>query len=134
MNKKRLLKLADLLDHIPKKSFDMSEWKKSEPTKPEGKKLGECGFAGCAMGWAAHQKLFKNLKFDFFGIEYGPNPPSDGESFSNNFSGFDAAAKCMQITYQDAEYLFSIEHYRSKNPMPATVAKRIRHFVEWGGR
>ena len=63
MNKRRLLALADFMETVPRKHFDMSRWlrifvwsgypKLTDSDRGEGeKKLGECGTAACALGWA----------------------------------------------------------------------------------
>ena len=63
MNKRRLLALADFMETVPRKHFDMNYWLKVfvwsgyqkliDVDHGEGeKKLGECGTAACALGWA----------------------------------------------------------------------------------
>lgn len=54
MNAKRLLKLADFLDTLPRQKFDYSVFTR-QGGKPmrEALKAGktDCGTAGCAVGW-----------------------------------------------------------------------------------
>jgi len=128
MNKKRLLKLADFLETVPKKNFEMQSWGAKPATKPEGKRPGSCGFAGCAMGWAAHAKLFRGLKLKF-------NNYSEPSLVYKGLLHFNAASKCMEITHDQALYLFHPMRYGEMNndPTPKQVAKRLREFVKSGG-
>lgn len=55
----RLFALARLLDKVPAKHFDMSEWFSMDGNRAVCErgfisklKTKACGFAGCAMGWA----------------------------------------------------------------------------------
>src|SRR4051812_47952886 len=103
MNKKRLLKLADFLETVPREKFNLNHWVTALPTKPEGREEGECGFAGCAMGWAAHAKLFPELKFDRWNmcnIVYYGN------------TGWTAPRKLFGISDASARHLFSDDAYR----------------------
>jgi len=56
MNKKRLLKLADFLDELPRKLFDfgtVATVGEEGLTPAQALKAGpKCGTVGCAMGWA----------------------------------------------------------------------------------
>lgn len=125
----RLLKLADFLETAPRKAFDMRNWQVKRATKPEGKKPGECGFAGCAMGWAAHTRMFRGLRIDTDGDLVFKKPMFDGH-------GFEAAAAPFEISTADARHLFDPEHYYdfakciATPATPKNVAKRIRAFVK----
>lgn len=62
--KKRLLKLADFLDKLPKKRFLYEKWVGDDW---KGKKDLSCGTTACALGWATTIPLFQKL-----GIHLGP--------------------------------------------------------------
>jgi len=88
-----------------------------------GLSVGGCGFAGCAMGWAAHANLFEGLTVYRGGL------------FFNNrqctVQGFQAASDLFQISTDTAEHFFSNTRYRGmKSPTPKHVANRIRKYVE----
>lgn len=54
MNKDRLLTLATHLEtKVPKSAFNMKFWGTDRDS--------ECGFAGCAIGWAIQDNLFPDL-------------------------------------------------------------------------
>lgn len=124
MNKDRLLKLAAYLETVPSGHFNMKEWVNKPATKPEGKKPGECGFSGCAVGWAAHGKLFRGLKFE-------QSTLLDGKSSLyptyQNLDGFDAVEKLFDISEDDAERLFGSD----RKGTPKEVAKRIRSYIQF---
>jgi hypothetical protein len=131
MNKKRLLKLADYLETVPRKRFNMDHWASAKfcgkPKEPEH----ECGTSACALGWACTIPSFKRAGLKF--IECGSNfwthidlvPDFEGST------GYGAAASLFGIRYSQAEWLFSPE---SPARTPKQVAKRIRKFVESDGK
>lgn len=111
MNTEKLLALADFLDTLPKRlkgtgnSFKMSSWKEEEP----------CGTRACAIGWAIELGHLKGMSF-----RYG-EPAFQGEI------GFKAIAYYFEITYCEANSLFSAKyHYMTE----LEVSKRIRRFVK----
>ncbi len=134
MNKKRLLKLADLLEADAKNKkgikFDLGEWGTvSDPEKPLS-----CGTIGCAMGLAAVSGAFKraglSYKLDSFNHV-------DIEFFSatqNTTGGFSSAAYLFDIKFDEALELFDPDHYPPRSKIDGAagermVAKRIRAFV-----
>lgn len=127
MKRKRLLKLADFLETIPKRVFDMSLWEAAPATKPEGKKPGKCGFAGCALGWAAHVKLFRGLRMFDEELYY----QAKGNRMEDVAWGFHAAEELFEITNAQATFLFDEDSYDyAELPIPPKrVAKRIRKLV-----
>lgn len=130
INAKRLLKLADFLETIPRKSFDLARWQASEPTKPEGKKQGDCGFAGCAIGWATHGQLFRGLRFVF---DEGFQEMVPFYNGTEGWSGIDELFALEPVDHDidsgQAEYLFTDTSYPSLSVTPKQVATRIRKFV-----
>lgn len=114
MRKDRLLKLADYLETVPRKKFDISGW---------GYETKKCGFAGCAMGWAGFGRLFRGLKFERGDLHYAPEPHlgNDGFSIAQSLFGIDGEA---------SRYLFSYRFYPDGETVtPKRVSKRIRSFV-----
>jgi hypothetical protein len=57
MHTERLLKLADFLETVPPDKFDMNGWGRED----------DCGFAGCAIGWAG--KLFDGKGLETFPLK-----------------------------------------------------------------
>lgn len=126
MKKQRLLKLADLLERVPAENFTIKRWVEHEGGPFNAKAPGSCGFAGCAMGWAAHAKLFPDLRV---ASGYGYELAHDGKPMPS----IEAAMNTFKLEIADARRLFLEEAYRSGNPRPATVARRIRAFVKSNG-
>ena len=112
MNKVRLLKLADFLETVPENQFDMNVWVHL------GNKtsLGDCGTAGCALGWAT--KIFPELKItsDSF-VVLTSNPCVDT---------LDAAQVFFEIDGRTSAQLFLSSKY---NITPQDVSNRIRQIV-----
>lgn len=124
VNKERLLKLAEFLETVPADRFDLTEWQ-SSPTAA-GRKVTKdraCGFAGCALGWAAHAGLFEGLTL---------TPISDELSRSSiryhTAHGWAAPCRLFRIKDEESEYLFKPEFYDTQ-PSPKDVAARIRSFA-----
>lgn len=137
MRTDRLLKLADFLETVPRRAFRMDYWVQRKASKPEGDEPGECGFAGCAMGWAAHQKMFKGLREDPIRENTITYKLPNGEQFDD----FYAAAKVFDISSVESDGLFNPRRYNDLKivrrdyygdalPTPKQVAKRIRAFVK----
>ena len=113
INAKRLLKLADYLETVPRERFDMGDW---DTTYPDERKF--CGFSGCAIGWAIEGNLFEGLAFD-------ENDEIRQPKYKGLF-GFPAVAKVFDMPGDVArEELFGA-HIESD---PHQVAARIRKFV-----
>lgn len=130
MNKRRLLKLAELLDADAKNrkgiKFDMSNWGKiGDPAKPIS-----CGTQACAMGLAALSGAFKRAGLSYY-IE------DNFLHFKMNgvlCDGYTAAAELFDINPWQADDLFSPS--LGKNDEGAAgeraKAKEIRQFVKTG--
>lgn len=97
INAKRLLKLADYLETVPRKNFNMSSWNEYRP----------CGFAGCALGWAVHAKLFRGL--------------------TEKSLGYEAAEEVFSIDGEESFELFS--GIRNIRATPNSISKKMRKFV-----
>lgn len=108
-SKKRLLKLADFAETIPRKEFDMDEF--GTP----------CGTPACVLGHAVAAQLFRDLR------------PFDNRTFMPYFSGrmaCGAAAAFFQIKTDDALVLFyGADNHRT----PKQVARNLRRYVESDG-
>ncbi len=129
MNKRRLLKLADLLEADAKNKkgikFDMYGWGRvSDPDAPLS-----CGTAACAMGLAALSGAFERagLTADY---------PYGRVGFrwrGRRVDGFSAGAKLFDIAHWQSEQLFALN---SDNNLGAVAerakAKQIRKFVATG--
>lgn len=133
MRKDRLLKLADFLETVPRRSFEIRWWQKRPATKPEGTHQGECGFAGCAVGWAAHAKLFRGLRL----AQHGDGG-TDATPIYDGDEGMPAVARLFDLptvgdyfkVCPDASCLFEAESYDGHRATPLQVARRIRKFVK----
>lgn len=136
MNKKRLLKLADLLEQDAKNKkgikFDMRTWGMAVDEETVGH---SCGTVACAMGLAVVSGIFKE---DGLCNAYGE--VHLGKTFATHImpkfaghTGFDAAALLFGIHIQDAHHLFSDGAYEGEvtgAKGERRVAERIRKFVE----
>lgn len=133
---RRMIVLADYLhDHVAKLTsalFDMSIWaqKKYGTVRP---KVGDCGTAACALGWATTIPEFESAGLHLFvftdgigGFESEPRlkkfPAGDNDPFG-------VAAKFFDIPYGDASKLF----YPAKGHQTALeVSENLRKYVQSG--
>lgn len=108
MNSKRLLRVADHLDTVERKDFDLKSNK------------------NCAIGHACRLPYFKRL-----GLRY--DPKEDVFKYKGAIQHC-AIAICIGITEVQAEYLFCgngiSSIHKSKKPTPKQVAKALRGFVK----
>lgn len=124
----KMKQLADFLETVPPEDFDIDAWVTREPMPRQIEKrwfgLVEkevepaCGFAGCAMGWAAFSGLFDGLRVlgDWEGIGY------------RGATDFRAAELLFGINNNNSLFLFSPDF--DDQPEPWDVAERLRRFVE----
>lgn len=109
MNKRRLLKMADFVETIPRKEFDMRDVWRETP----------CGSVGCALGHAAHARVFRYLRLS-----------RNVLTFRGELEPFEYAAKALfGIPLHDARMLFlpAVGHETRED-----VAANIRRYVATG--
>lgn len=120
----RLTALAEFLDNdVPAQDFNLRAWILRTPKVRKTLLFGliqtdpGCGFAGCAMGWAAYKGMFPGLAFDSgFRLVY------------NGTRNWAAVMTLMGINQNVAVFLFHPDKYKVK-ATPQMVASRIRRFV-----
>lgn len=130
MNKRRLLKLADLLEADAKNKkgikFDFGDWgaitNKDQPMS--------CGTYACALGLAALSGQFKRD-----GLDYGLKAGAFSHHIHFKWNGKEtsplmAARRLFDISPKHAEYLFIPHDFNNQGAgAERRVAKRIRNFV-----
>jgi hypothetical protein len=136
----RLTAIADMLDDVVEKDFVFDQWVSRLPKAAKTTLFGlietrpACGFAGCAMGWAAHNKLFpgfaieriallhKDFEDQYMSLQYNV----DGDIYYSN----QAVQMLLKINHRTVWFLFSPGAYKAYNLTTTTmVAQRIRRFV-----
>lgn len=131
MNKKRLLKLADLLEADAKNKkgikFSLHGWGEADDAK---KIAVDCGTQACAVGLACLSPVFNRS-----GLVCAPAPLKDGAiepKFGRRY-GWHAVKAFFDLGFDEAKFLFSSFEYPSglteKAKGERYVAKRIRNFV-----
>ena len=125
MNSKRLLKLADHLDTVPRKVFNMGTWYDVDTDAAPS-----CQTQACAMGHATNVPAFRRLGLRKEQTYEDCNTKSYDVTMPGcrNGGGMDAAVELFGIKRDDAEVLFS-PAYDKAPETPKQVAKRIRRFV-----
>ncbi len=121
--KEKLLEIADMLvkhRDTKKLSFNMDTWKSAGGVDIDGNK---CGTACCAIGMAVEKKIFPNT---FRLVNERPTYITKTK-YGIEFS---AVASYLQISRNDAVYLFDPTKYPSDIVTKAQVIKRIREFVK----
>ena len=130
MNKKRLLKLADLLieDARNKKGikFDMGTWGRAQEDD-----VMSCGTTACAMGLAAISEKFKRAGLVYKNRNGAIIIGIKSKSGRITWGGFTAAQRLFGITESEADWLFTDSDYEEYHgaPLEREVARRIRRVV-----
>lgn len=122
-HKQRLLKLADFIENLPKKKFNLNviaKGKLEEFNKAVNKKMS-CGTVACAMGWmpCVFPRLCKYVEDD-----YSYNDITI-VSKNKNYDYY-AAIELFDIDWDTANYLFTPFNYPKNCRGQKSVAKRIR--------
>jgi hypothetical protein len=140
-HKDRLLKLADFLEELDPKKFNLDvvvvSKKKMTPSKDYVYKPS-CGTAACAMGWCpvVFPRLFK------YSQDWCPNWETGNKSAflgsilskkSNELDDFNAVEKEFGLSTSESHYLFMPTEYPKGRKSAKCVAKRIRSFVKNDG-
>ena len=141
---KRLLKLADALDNINRKNFDLDNilnldinynldtdivLQKSFEEIKKLKKIGKkekikCTSTACAIGWTPvvfHRHFKWNTEDQFVQLK------------SIDKEDFDAVIDFFNISRDSCDYLFMPNYYPRSKRGPKSVANRIRNFVKSNG-
>lgn len=112
----RMRELAAFLETVPPEDFDLAGWQTREAIDPV--KFGPfvwrkgCGFAGCAMGWAAYSGKFPGLRI------------AEGKMLVyRGATSWKASQKFLGITEALARFLF--EETRYDDATPSDVAIRL---------
>lgn len=135
----KMLQLADFLETVPVEGFNLFQWTAREERPRTTSFFGlierdpGCGYAGCAMGWAAHSGLFEGLKLVTVPSEirraHGGIPVHN--ITYKGYLDMDAAAKLFGITARTAYFFFHPQRYETKNgTVPGQVSERLRAFVD----
>lgn len=120
VNTGRMRQLADFLETVPPEDFNLDNWMTQHPVAsialgPIVLRRG-CGFAGCAMGWAAHSGMFEGLRIN-----------RHNTLVYRGATDFEAAALFLGITSDFAGFFFIEENYDIDRAIdPADVARRLR--------
>jgi hypothetical protein len=142
MNKRRLLKLADMLEADAKNAtgikFNLNTVVTPNKTLPKDSKTVpvSCGTQACAMGLAAISGEFKRSGGLSYQVQYDED---DGVFIETTMRGVptsydDAAMELFDISWEEANFLFTPSDYPTRAPKRGAngelyVAKRIRDFV-----
>lgn len=120
VGQKRLLKLADYLETVPRKLFNMDCWGVERT----------CGTTGCALVHACFIPSFRRAGLRFLENELYDNEPQyyfvEYKGLGNEY----AAQSFFELNYAETTHIFY--NYGEGNPTPKQWAKRIRTFVEKG--
>lgn len=132
--KRRLLKLADFLEKLPKEKFDYGVW--AEDQTHSGKcdsRMTACGTAGCALGWACTIPSFRRLgvRLDVSTTGNCAYPVTVNGRGKPDYGATEVAQLLFGLNPNEANYLFyegtSSNYYLHS---PKNVAKKIRKFAE----
>lgn len=130
---RRLLKLADFLETVPRKNFDYSTLAGSDW---DGKKdFISCGTQGCALGYAASMPAFRKIGLRLSLTEsYGDSPSAvvhmknvdsdeaDGDQL------YSAVEEVFGLNIDETDFVFNM-YMGQPESTPKQVAKKIRKFV-----
>ncbi len=123
---KRLLKLADFIDKLPRKAFNLGILASKT----------SCGTTCCLMGWAGMMPTFRRLgyrtNFDVFG-ELSSKGVEYGDGNYESIGDYSGAANLFGLLWEESIGLFKstnpYNYYPTDRPTPKKAAKVLRAFV-----
>lgn len=127
----RMRQLADFLETVPPSKFDLSQWEVEAYVPAKTFLFGlihwkdECGFAGCAMGWAAFSELFPGLSL----MKQYEDDWHYTTVLYRGFTDYRAVAFLFGISERAATYFFAPNSCKIK-PEPGDVAARLNRFAD----
>lgn len=134
--KRRLLKLADFLEKLPKERFDFSRW---VGNNWGGKSNLSCGTSACAIGWASTIPSFRKaglvlkLNITNASVNYKFVPAMKDDNFPTPDSSFRVGLEIFGLSKYDFDNLFvpglSCGGRLAENATPKMVANHIKNFV-----
>ena len=136
--KERLLKLADFLESLPRRKFDLTLIA-STNSKAETPSLNTCGTAACAIGWMPNvfprackyeDVVLPKNEYDFDYRNYN-NLTVEGKGNYDDLTDFQLAEAFFGLdpNKYESEFLFDPESYNYHRRGNKSVAARIRKFA-----
>lgn len=138
MHTDRLLTLAKFLrEKVPAEQFNMEAWCEAGDDT-DVKAVGDCGTAGCALGWAMAVPAFKELGLragfrHSIGTIYLSTVDGDGTAVT--YHDLQAGQELFDLSRAQAKFLFMPNSYPwQRGPVrPEDVAGRIERLVQANG-
>lgn len=132
---RRLLKLAEFLEKLPRKKFDYTHWYRAQSSDAY-----KCGTTACAIGWAATMPEFKRLGLKINvrdGCDvingYEKVPVKVGTPVCGGYQEEAVAIPLFGLADDEALDLFFPKTTNEDRATPKYVAKKIRKFVKARG-
>lgn len=132
MNKHRLNRLADLLETIPTKKFDMQTWGRRPYVVLDDQPQPTCFSAAYALGWATTIPYFHKLGLRFE-VEDGH---MEGDVRFGRLIDTQAGRRFFSLTMDQAQDLFLGGPFKPKEKAKQirAMAKSPEAYAEWKGR
>ncbi len=131
---RRLLKLADFLQTLPRQKFDYTSW---IGDNWNGESLMTCGTTACALGWATAMPEFRRVGLQMEKIHDDYDPRSFyGQVCLKDNPGCGEEEAGMQVfglTSDEFNFVFvpvNLENRNENGATPKQVASKIRKFVK----
>ena len=128
IGKRRLLKLANFLDTVPVRKFDMDYFviKNNQPDKILP--LKDCGTVACALGYAA--TCIPEFQRAGLTVEPRDNGWPLYDKNGNYEIGYEAGEVFFNLNGDESKELFDPFYYREGHKGPRSVARKIRALVK----
>ena len=124
----KMRQLADFLETVPPNDFDLRVWEKRAARSRRVALFGlierdpGCGFAGCAVGWAAYSGLFPGLTMSMNTKDY---KVAAREPVYRGQTNWAAVMRLLGLSKNFTHFLFSGDFYKTR-ATPGMVADRLR--------
>ena len=121
----RLLMLADFLETVPEKKFDINVWRRDKNSWDisDGNLITECGTVACAVGWACALPEFQKM-----GLWYDLYPIYQIPGTEMKYEAWDAIQQFFDLDLGQSLYLFHSSAYGKVYGTRENVVSRIREY------
>lgn len=122
--------------------FDLGFWGNSMAQHQVEKEEPDCGFSGCLIGWAAHERWYEQFGYEITLVSssdttnprcrFEPEFRKNGTPIGKSYNASVAFGSMLEVRGLVAEHIIMPEYYESQHPSVQKVVDRLILLIELG--